>query len=54
MSGEHNHPAFVPAVFKSSIARATASGRTFLSLLPRRISAQFFKMCSACLLPVLA
>ena len=48
------YPAFVPTARKSSIARATASGSTFRSRRPRRISAQFFRMCSACRLPVRA
>ena len=49
-----DHPALVPTARKSSIARATASGSTFFSRRPRRISAQFFRMCSACRLPLRA
>ena len=38
----------------AAIARATAKGSTFRMRRPRRSSAQFFKMYSACRLPVRA
>jgi hypothetical protein len=48
------YPAFVPAAMKSSALRATASGTTFRRRRLRRISAQFFRISSACRLPVRA
>src|SRR5262249_46479038 len=47
-------PALVPAAMKSSDLRATDSGTTLRRRRPRRTSAQFFRISSACRLAVRA